>query len=117
VIVITHQDIEQHRPALVAWAEANGLSPKVIDPHSLVIETIHGRPVILYTEHQTGRNGMPLIDPDHTDQVLRVRRSRVMLHGLPEGMGRRLCACTLGRLDPDCGDHSTPADTGVATHE
>ncbi|WNI16626.1 hypothetical protein [Actinacidiphila sp. ITFR-21] len=107
--VVTSQDIERHRLALIAWAEANGLDPNLMDPAGLTIEQVGDRTVILYSEHQLSQDGKKLVDPDHPGRTLVIRRSRTLRHALPEGIGRRLCTCTLGEVDPGCPDH--PADT------
>ncbi|MFJ2631071.1 hypothetical protein ACIO6U_03780 [Streptomyces sp. NPDC087422] len=109
IIVVTAQDIEQHRPALIAWAEANGLDPNLIDPHSITIDRVGDRKVILYTEHQVNAHGRKLLDPQ-TGRVLKIHRSRTLRHALPEGIGRRLCTCTLGQLDPECTDHQAATE-------
>lgn len=107
--VVTQQDIEQHRPALIAWAEANGLDPNRIDKSGLTIERHGDHQVIAYTEFQVDENGLKIFDPG-TNRALRVHRSRPLRHALPDGIGRPLCLCTLGQLDPDCQDHPESSD-------
>jgi hypothetical protein len=102
VWIITEQDVEQHRPALIAWAEANGLDPQRIALYPLTIEQIGDRKVIAYDEHQVNEHGRPLVDPARPTQVLTVHRSRTLRHALPEGIGRPLCTCTLGQHCPGC---------------
>lgn len=109
--VITEAEVRQHRPALCAWAEANGLDPNRMDAHGLTIEQVDGRTVIAYSEIQHGTDGRPLVDPSRRSSHLTVHRTRTLRHALPEGIGRPLCTCTLGRLDPDCRDH--PGSTDV----
>jgi len=108
--VITEQDIDQHRPALIAWAEANGLDPTRIDPHGLTVEHDGNSKVIVYYEHQVDANGNKLVDPDRPNQVLKAHRTRPLRHALPEGIGRPLCTCTVGRLEPGCRDHPGSAN-------
>jgi hypothetical protein len=103
--LITEQDIARHRPALIAWAEANGLDPDRISQDGLAVEYHGNRQVIVYDEYQLDQHGAPITDPDRPGQVLRVRRSRPLRHALPDGLGRSLCACALGQPAPGCPDH------------
>ncbi|WNI16921.1 hypothetical protein [Actinacidiphila sp. ITFR-21] len=108
--VVTEQDVIEHRPALIAWAKANGLEPRLIDQCGLTIEQVGDRQMIVYTEHQVGAHGAKIIDPDR-NEVLKIPRSRTLTQPLPEGIGQRVCTCTLSARCPACCGTEPGADT------
>lgn len=110
--IVTEHDIEQHRPALIAWAEANGLDPKRIAPHDLTIDQDGDRQVIAYTEYQVNENGNKLVDLTGPSRYATAQRTAPLRHALPEGIGEALCTCTLGEQCPGCRSKRATGDYG-----
>jgi hypothetical protein len=102
VWIITEQDISEHRPALIAWAEANGLDPTRIDPHGLTIEQSNDGQAIQFTEYQVHEDGTKVLDLTTPQRYATTQRTAPLRHALPEGIGQALCTCTLGEQCPAC---------------
>jgi predicted exporter len=92
--VITPTDIEQHRAALCAWAEDNGIDPKTATMDPITIRPVGDRALIEYRAYLVDANGRWRMDPDHPHQALTVRCvakliSPLAAHGLDAGdLGR-----------------------------
>lgn len=72
---ITAEDIQVHRAALCAWAEANRLDLDRVAEDTITVEAVGGRTVICYREIQCDLAGRPLVDPSQPAGALTVRRS------------------------------------------
>ncbi|MER8220329.1 hypothetical protein ABTZ58_06975 [Streptomyces sp. NPDC094143] len=91
--VITATDIEQHRAALCAWAEANGIDPKTIALSPFTICTRGDHAVIEYRAFLVDEEGRRLFDRDEQDALTVTRTARLVsplaAHGLDAGdLGR-----------------------------
>ncbi|MFJ8603402.1 hypothetical protein ACIREM_32790 [Streptomyces shenzhenensis] len=87
--VITPQDIERHRPALYAWAEANGIDPKTVALSPLTIRSRGDHAVIEYAAFVLDEEGRRLFDREESgaQTVRRIARlvSPLAAHGLDAG--------------------------------
>ncbi|MET8693622.1 hypothetical protein ABZV65_13885 [Streptomyces bauhiniae] len=84
---ITAKDMAEHREALCAWAEANGLDPKLISADPVIVCHQGARPLIEYQAFVLDEAGRRQLDPTAKDAVLTVRRttrlvSPLAAHGL-----------------------------------
>lgn len=85
VIMLT--DVNRHRAALCAWAEANGIEPKTVTLDPITIRPHGDGLVIEYRAYLLDEEGHQQLDPDQRDEVLTVRRSARLVsplsaHGL-----------------------------------
>jgi hypothetical protein len=88
--VITPQDIWQHRTALHAWAEANGIDPDTVAVAPITIRQRGDHSVIEYQAFALDEGGRTLVDPQQDDQPLTIKRttrlvSGLALHGIDAG--------------------------------
>ncbi|MET8765850.1 hypothetical protein [Streptomyces sp. NPDC004658] len=82
---INAQDMERHREALIAWAQANGLDPRnVAQTPGLTIERAGHRTVICYEEIQRDDQDRPMVDPADPPQVWTIKRAAALRVSLPE---------------------------------
>lgn len=108
--VVSHQDMEEHRPALIAWAEANGLDPNRIAIDDLIIEKVGDRQVVSYTEYVVDADGRKMLDLTTSHRYQTVRRTRTLRQAFPECIGQPLCTCVLDRLNPARAHAAEPDD-------
>lgn len=88
--VITPQDFRQHRMALHAWAEANGIDPGTVAVAPITIWQRGDHSVIEYQAFVLSEQGRKIVDPQQDDQPLTVKRttrlvSSLALHGIDAG--------------------------------
>ncbi|MEW2161433.1 hypothetical protein AB0912_00250 [Streptomyces sp. NPDC007084] len=89
-IVITPKDMERLRPALCAWAEANGIDPKGVAVEPITVCFAVDSPKIEYVAFVLDEEGRRQVDPHGTDRVLTARHvtrlvSPLEAHGLDAG--------------------------------
>lgn len=91
---ITAKDMAEHLLAVRAWAEANGLDPKLISADPIVVCHEGVYPRIEYRAFVLDEDGRWQLDPNIKDAVLTARRSTRLVsplaaHGLDTGqLGR-----------------------------
>lgn len=89
-VVITPKDMERHRPALCAWAEANGIDPKGVAAEPITVCLAGYRAKIEYVAFVLDEEGRRQVDPHGKDQPLTTRHtirlvSPLEAHGLDAG--------------------------------